>query len=513
MSLTLEGRLSKLSALGQYKSVISEGTTYIDEENIASLVIEAYLELGDVDRAEKVIKESLRKNFSTKGRKELLFFTAKCKYLRNDYQTGLEVIQEALVLNDGGTERLILGRLLTLTSEILWRQGRLPEALQASERAIATLEDEKSALCLAAAFNARGMIFRGLGIVDEALDAHRRALELRRTSGNSQHIANSLNNIAVVHWTNGRLRTAVEYLEQAFLLQDRIENTNVVANWINNTAIIKETQGAYSEALRLYREAEFLFQKENNLPGLATTHGNIGEIKRKLGLLLEAKSYHEGALKMRLRIGNSHYIAESLFFLALVRMDQGLPVRSGDLFKDFPKGPEYPPTVTGFYKMIQALIAQQDNNWLEARHFWQEALNIVTLEFYFKTFCHEQLATISFLQWMSNPSLNLKKKLHDCLSRWESLCRENFLVSSLCKLYLIRAKLEIADFNQEKANFLLKECREMANKNGLSKYLELAEMEIQKLEDIFIHPLAIDLVNRKRLEQDHLAQLLIYLKA
>ena len=513
MSKILERDLAEFLTLGRYKSVVSEGMKHVDEASIALLVIEAFLELGEVAKAENIIESHSGRNSDIKSKKAMLYLTAKCKYLRNDYQFALEVIQEAATINLTETDQSLQGRFLTLKSEILWRQGRLSEALEVSENAISVLEKEKKILCLAAAYNAQGMIYRGLGKIEEALRAHNQALELRNASGNSQYISNSLNNIAVVHWTNGRLKTAIEFLEQAFALKDQIENTKIVANWINNTAIIKETQGAFNEALTMYEEAEFLFQKDNNLPNIATVHCNIGEVNRKLGMLAEAKLYHESALKMRFKIGNSHYIAESLFYLALTKLDQGLPLISTELFRDFPKDPGQPVTVTGFYKMIQGLIAQQNNNWSEASQFWQESLHIGTLEFYFRNFCHEQLVTISFLQWMDTPSARVKEKLYDRLTRWENLCRDNALVPGLCKVHLIRAKLETAVFNNENAMAFLKSCLDLARENDLIKYKELAELEIQRLRNVSGSPQNIGIVERKRLEQDHLEDLMVYLRA
>ena len=478
-SLELQGQLMQ----GFYHKIIDLGSHAFDRPNILFLVVEAYLELGEVDKAEVMLDTINKADITHKEEILQYYYRAKCQFLKNDYPSSLEDLEQGLTLvKQTKKESLLEARVLTAKGEVYWRQGKLEQAKNLVTTAIELFMAEYDAYYLAIALNSLGMILRGQGRIEEALEAHQQSLKLREELGNNQHIANSLNNIAVVYWTNGKLKTALQYLERALSLKDKIENTKNIANWITNIAVIKDTQGFLYVALQMYSEALVLFEKSNNLPSIATLYANIGGVYRNLGLLFEAKSKFERALKLRMQVGNPHYIAESIFFVTLIKFDMKIPINIVEIQNLFPKPPYEQHTIQAYYLMIQGLLAKQIGLLSDALHYWQEAVNMGLLEFYFQTFCYEQLTLVLFQQWMNTPTQQFENKFKEKLKSWELLSKENNLISSLCKIRLINAKLEIAESHYDSAEMLLNQCLSCAQENDLESYLKLTQREIAILK-------------------------------
>ena len=498
---------------GFYHKVIELGSQTFDKPAIHFLVIEAYLELGEVDKAEMILNTLKDTNLTHKESILLYCYRARCQLLKNNYVESLENLKQGLILiQQSKKEPLLEARLLTSQGEVYWRQGKLEQAKNVVTTAVELLKEENNSYYLAIALNTLGMILRGQKHTIKALQIHEQALKLREELYNSQHIANSLNNIAVTYWTNGKLKIALSYLEKALSFKDKIDNTKNIANWITNIAIIKDTQGFLYDAMQMYSEALGLFEKSNNLPAIATVYCNIGEVYRNLGQLFEAKSKHEQALRLRMNIGNPHYVAESIFYVTLVKFDMKIPINIVEVQNLFPQPPYELSTVQAYYTMIQALLAQQLGLLNDAAHYWQEALNKDLLEFYFQTFCYEQLTLTLFTQWMNNSTLQTKTKFKEKLKSWEQLSKENNLVSSICKIYLINAKLELAESHLENAENLLNLCINLAQENDFDQYLKLAEREmttLKKTKEFFtVHNYA----TRKAFEKVQFDEIPFYLK-
>ena len=498
---------------GLYHNVIELGLQVFDRLEIYFLVIDAYLELNEVNKAETLLNTLANVELTSDEKSSRCYYIAKCQYLNNDYTTSLENLEKGLdVVQQTGNNPLLEARLLTLKGEVYWRQGKLDLAQNILNTAIALLKEKNDSYYLAIAFNALGMILRAQRHITESIHMHEQALRLRKELGNSQHIANSFNNIAVAYWTKGALKTALDYLEQALALKDKIENTKNIANWITNIATIKATQGFLYAALQMHSEALVLFEKSNNIPAIATMYCNIGEIYRNLGQTFEAKSKHEYALKLRINIGNPHYIAESIFYVTLVIFDMRIPINIVEIQNFFPKPSVDQSTIQAYYSMIQGLLAQQLEFLNDALHYWQNALNTGLLEFYFQNFCYEQITLVLFKQWMNNPTFQTKNKFKEKLKNWEHLSKENNLVSSMCKIYLINAKLELIESHYETAEILLNLCNQSAQENDLEAYMKLADREMSTLKTMKDYYATHNNSSSKTLEKVQFEEIPLYIK-
>ena len=505
--------LQELLVHGFYHKVTDLGSSTFDKPEILFLVIEAYLELGIGNKAETLLNSIKELNLTNKESILKYYYLAKCQFLKNNYADSLESLEQGLNLVRQTTlEPLLEARLLISKGEVYWRQGKLEHAKDLITTAVEILKREHDKYYLAIALNTLGLILRGQKRTTEALQVHEQALKLREEFGNYQHIANSLNNIAVTYWTNGKLKVALSYLERALSLKDKVENETNIANWVTNIATIKVTQGFLYDGMQLHSEALILFEKSNNLPSIATIYCNIGEIYRHLGQLFEAKSKHEYALKLRINIGNPHYIAESIFYVTLVKFDMKIPINILEIQKSFHKSSYELPTVQAYYTMIQGLLAQQLGLLNDAIQYWQKTLNIGLLEFYFQTFCYEQLILALFKQWMNNPTLQIKTRFKEKLRNWELISQENNLVSNLCKIYLINAKLELTESRYENAEILLNQCIILAKENDLEYYLKLAEREKVTLNNAKDQLTKYTDITKKALERIHFDEISLYIK-
>lgn len=498
---------------GNYKKVINSGLQSLIDIKVTFLVIEAYLELEDINSAYSLINDVKKKSLGIEDEIFIYYYTARYYYIKNNYSVSLENIEKGLgLINQIKEKNLIEALFFTVKSEVLWHQGKLEEAQGFANIGVELLEKANNQYYLAIALNVLGMIYRGRGFFSEALKVHERALVLREKLDNPQHIANSLNNIGVVYWTTGKLKIALSYLERALALKDKVENKKNIANWINNIAIIKDSQGFLYDALKMYSEALSLFEKANNLPAIATIYSNIGDVYRNLGLLFEAKNKHQQALGLRMKIGNPYFIAESIFYVTLVKFEMAIPINNKEIEETFPKPPFDSYAINAYFNMIQGLIARQNEQLNDALQYWREALNIGGLEFYLQNLCHEHIVLLTFSQWIINPSLQLKEKFKNRLNNWKDLCKENNLVSSLCKVFLIEAKLRITDFQYENAESLLNLCTTCAKENDLNQYAKLAEVELSNLKKLKDQSNKLNIYDISRIEKIQFDEILLYIK-
>jgi WD40 repeat protein len=194
---------------------------------------------------------------------------------------------------------------------------------------------------------------------------------------------------------------------------------------------------------------------------------------------LKAIQKFEEALEIFERLDNTILIAESVFKVALIQKEMNTLTAQSSILRRFPSPIILNPIVNAFDLMIQALIAERNENWGSADNSWQSALNIEELDIEFKMICQGALLTSEFRSWSAKSMSTPPEVFLKSLTRWQKICEKNQLYDSLCKAYLLQARVALATGQFNDVDDWFDKCLIIANEENLKRYKEIAEKEIE----------------------------------
>ena len=153
-------------------------------------------------------------------------------FVAEDRAEGLLLIERGVDLAKRSGDKRVEGQLRHAWSDNLFAGGRLAEAMEKLEPAIALLEaaGERARGPLARAFTSLGRLHRAHGHHEHALNAYRQALHIQETIADRSGMIQSLNAISVVYVYLGRNREAGAGFERAFDLA-RLTGSTVEINF------------------------------------------------------------------------------------------------------------------------------------------------------------------------------------------------------------------------------------------------------------------------------------------
>ncbi|HVE84963.1 MAG TPA: tetratricopeptide repeat protein, partial [Myxococcales bacterium] len=173
------------------------------------------------------------------------------------YEEGLRLLESAAaVVSREGDDHELRGSLELTRSTLLWKLGRLPEALGAGERA---LVERQKALgpnhpLTATTRNNLGNIQQALGHLQPALAQYQSALTSLEAALGPEHptVALALNNVGAVLWDLGRLEEARGRFERSVQIRERALGPRhpAVARSLTNLGAVEQSLGKLQDAER-----------------------------------------------------------------------------------------------------------------------------------------------------------------------------------------------------------------------------------------------------------------------
>jgi CHAT domain-containing protein/tetratricopeptide (TPR) repeat protein len=229
----------------------------------------------------------------------------------------------------------------------LYRQGRLPEALQAYRTLAAASADpapEGVTAVIAEARHNLCAIENELGDYRAALPDCREALRLRRAeggagdAGNADAMANlgqALNNLGLALEMLGSTAEAESSYKEALELNRRRGDFEGEAINLGNLGALAASTGRYSEALALHAAAADLARRHRGAPWAAeqlrVANINQGTVLGKLGAYREALDLYRGMLAAT---SEPRDRAALLVNTGVLYRNLGDPLRAADAFKE-----------------------------------------------------------------------------------------------------------------------------------------------------------------------------------
>ena len=218
-----------------------------------------------------------------------------------------------------------------------------------------------------------------------------------------------------------------------------------------------------------------LINEENKLNNLI----NEAKVFEKRGRLLYAAQKYEKIIKEYNEYIDSSSLARYLFSIARIHNEMGILNSEYSLFKQFPRE-EKNPIISGLYFMLQALIAESEENYGIAKKAWNEVqFHTIYLGVEYKAIYLGYLANAGFREWISNPILTDPDNLIFRLNEWKNLCEIHYLYDSLCQVYLMHARISLATYKFQEAEDWFKKLLELSEESNFIHYHDLALKEIE----------------------------------
>ena len=181
-------------------------------------------------------------------------------------------------------------------------------------------------------------------------------------------------------------------------------------------------------------------------------------------------------------LDSTRLAAENIFYLAQIYKVQGTLTDDSPIFNRFPKLPHDDLIVTTLASMLQALLAETNNNWGEAEKAWKDALLMEDLDTNLQMICQGALAESAFRTWFYDQTYQNQAQVISRLNEWQKKTAEvDSLKGSLCPVYLLHARLALASYRFTEVEQWLERCYLIAEEAGLNFYRDLASREIDRL--------------------------------
>jgi tetratricopeptide (TPR) repeat protein len=247
----------------------------------------------------------------------------------------------------------------------------------------------------------------------------------------------------------------------------------------------------YSIALKIQETGFSDYEAYLKVEKSARRAVKAGNVLFHQGKYLEAIENYEEALEKFNSLKSDLFIAKTFVRIAMVQKESQILSTKSTIIQRFPQPPYEDPNIISYHHMLQALIAETEKNWGSADKSWRKSLSFKDLDNDFKIICQEALVESEVKNWLDHPSSVLQEKLIMRLNRWQEACVNNERFDSLCKVYLLRVRVELATFQFDKVEEWLNLCLKTADENNLSRYKNLAQKEtkiyLQHKKRIFDH--------------------------
>lgn len=166
--------------------------------------------------------------------------------------------------------------------------GRLDDAEESFQKALAIYEEIGDQGSLSIVLNNLGSVYKARGELDKAKEAYSRALAISERIFGADHpdTATTINNLASVYTSMGDLSKAEEYFSRSLAINQRIFGRDHprTATTLNNLGTVYRYEGNLDKALKAYQQALTITEK-----ALGAGHPSVEAIQRNIAFTKQEK--------------------------------------------------------------------------------------------------------------------------------------------------------------------------------------------------------------------------------
>ena len=235
---------------------------------------------------------------------------------------------EALKIYASAGNRHALARIDMEMGNLLLARGRLDEARQKCETALAILKEMGALGDVATALTTLGRVQDARGDFGGAVRTYGEALALYREVGFRIGEATVLNNIAIALKHQGDFAGVRQRLEEVRTLARELGNRNMEAVSSNNLAVFLHEQGALEEAKKTQTRALEIYQEIGAKAGAGNSRYVLARLLIAEGNLSAARKNLEEALKVWAELNNKRSTAFARLHVAIIAIEEGRPAEA-----------------------------------------------------------------------------------------------------------------------------------------------------------------------------------------
>jgi WD40 repeat protein len=231
-----------------------------------------------------------------------------------------------------------------------------------------------------------------------------------------------------------------------------------------------------------YTQYEVELKKTKELLELALKQFSIGEYEIALQHL-------ESCLPLFEKLGDMKSITEVLFNILHIKSELGQLEGYLELKNRLPSEYYEDESTQVFKLMFKALSSQIEDNWGVALELWEKILDIlvkeqVSLGISYQIFIYEALTLCSIKKWQLQSNIMNLRFIYGRFDQWEDICKKNGKYEGLCKIFLLKAKLAVANFEFPEAESYINQVITTADEMSFSHIKNLAEKEKADLKEM-----------------------------
>ncbi len=307
------GASDALEALDRHGGVASRKILEVELDNVVSACRRA-VERGDGETAVRALAAA----WGVLG-------------LRGPFAAAIDL--GAAVLAIPGLEAEARARALRELASALWRAGRMEDARQYYEEALALHREVGDRLGEGAALgnrraegivlNSLANLYKNRGRMDEARRLYEEALALHREGGDRLDEGAVLGNLGILHFNQGRMEEAQRHYEQALAIYREVGGRRYESTVLSNLGVLHWGQGRIEEARRFFEAALAIDREVGDRLTEGIVLGNLGVLHQEQGRLEEARRLFEAALTIHREVGSRRQEAAIVANLSNLHLDQG----------------------------------------------------------------------------------------------------------------------------------------------------------------------------------------------
>jgi tetratricopeptide (TPR) repeat protein len=197
----------------------------------------------------------------------------------------------------GETRTAEMGRLQLKLGQLIWRQGRLDEAMEHSQLALAIFTDDAFSMSdQIAVLTSMGMILWEKGDYDMALKCLDQGLEKAEAAGLEDKIGNANNSLGLVHYQLGNYFLSLKHFGAARVYSKDNRSTSMFVE--NNIGLVHQDMGDYHIAKLQYERCLQMSDELEHFVGMALAHLNLGLLAIEMGDPDKARDQLEESLSL-----------------------------------------------------------------------------------------------------------------------------------------------------------------------------------------------------------------------
>lgn len=203
------------------------------------------------------------------------------------------------------------------------RLGRVPEAIDDLERALALAEELGETFARLRTLNAIGALREGVDGYERALTYFERSLELAREQDIKPGVVDALNLLGSYHLQMGDLLKATACFQEGQELALEIENRSRLASSQDGLALVMLYQGELSASVERYKEIMQVRRRSGDHLGLMESFASVTVAYNLLGDYQAGAQICEEALALHDKVSNYPLVPFMYYFLAYGQFFQG----------------------------------------------------------------------------------------------------------------------------------------------------------------------------------------------